>query len=120
MGGRGLRVGGRHGGGVATHYARTLFWQHRDRLIDLGPNLTGTQIGLVVPDITVGRQTAGSGQRPPYITAESIEDLKSYADKFHGKIIGIDPESGIMKKTRETMREYGIVNYQLVRDSEVP
>jgi glycine betaine/proline transport system substrate-binding protein len=37
--------------------------QYKDMIVDLGPNLTGTQIGLVVPDITVGRQTAASGQR---------------------------------------------------------
>ena len=49
--------------------------QYKDMIVDLGPNLTGTRIGLVVPDITVGRQTASSGQRnAPYITAESIPD----------------------------------------------
>jgi len=94
--------------------------QYKDQIEDLGPNMVGTQIGLVVPDITVGRQTAESGQRnAPYITATSIEDLKKYADKFNRRIIGIDPEAGIMKKTREAMREYGLYNYELVKGSEV-
>ncbi|MGD8285799.1 MAG: glycine betaine ABC transporter substrate-binding protein, partial [Desulfobacterales bacterium] len=80
----------------------------------------GTQIGLVVPDITVGRQTAESGQRnAPYIQATSIDDLKQFADKFNRRIIGIDPEAGIMKKTREAMREYGLYNYELIKGSEV-
>ena len=94
--------------------------QYKDQIEDLGPNMVGTQIGLVVPDITVGRQTAESGQRnAPYITANSIEDLKKYADKFNRRIIGIDPEAGIMKKTREALREYGLYNYELIKGSEV-
>jgi len=92
----------------------------KDRIVDLGPNLVGTQIGLVVPDITVGRQTAASGKRnKPYIDAVSIEDLKKYPDKFHRRIIGIDSEAGIMKKTREAMRRYGLYNYELIEGSEV-
>ena len=35
------------------------------------------------------------------------------------RIIGIDPEAGIMKKTREALREYGLYNYELVKGSEV-
>ena len=94
--------------------------QYKDQIVDLGPNLTGTQIGLVVPDITVGRQTASSGQsNTPYIKANSIEDLKKYADKFNRRIIGIDPESGLMQKTQQALREYGLYNYELVKGSEV-
>lgn len=94
--------------------------QYKDQIVDLGPNLVGTQIGLVVPDITVGRQTAASGQRnAPYIQAQTIGDLKQYADRFNRRIIGIDPEAGIMKKTREAMRAYGLYNYELIKGSEV-
>jgi glycine betaine/proline transport system substrate-binding protein len=94
--------------------------QYKDNLVDLGPNLEGTRIGLVVPDITVGRQTAATGQRnAPYITVESIPELKDYARRFNGKIIGIDPEAGIMKKTREAMRVYGLTNFRLIDGSEV-
>jgi len=94
--------------------------QYKDEIVGLGPNMDGTQIGLVVPDFTVGRQTAESGHRnAPYITATSIEDLKKYADNFNRRIIGIDPEAGIMKKTREALREYGLYNYELIKGSEV-
>lgn len=94
--------------------------EYQDQIEDLGPNLVGTQIGLVVPDITVGRQTAASGQRnAPYIDAVTIEDLKQYPEKFNRRIIGIDPESGIMAKTRQAMREYGLYNYELIKGSEV-
>ncbi len=94
--------------------------QYKDQVVDLGPNITGTQIGLVVPDITVGRQTASTGKRnAPYIKAESIADLEKYADKFGRKIIGIDPESGIMEKTREAIREYELYSYELVEGTEV-
>jgi glycine betaine/proline transport system substrate-binding protein len=99
-----------------SHY----YERYKDQVVDLGPHIVGTRIGLVVPDITVGRQTAGSGQRnTPYIKAASIADLKAYADKFNRRIIGIDPEAGIMKKTREAMQEYGLNNYELVKGSEV-
>ncbi|MCP4691459.1 MAG: glycine/betaine ABC transporter substrate-binding protein, partial [Desulfobacterales bacterium] len=96
------------------------YQQYKDQIVDLGPNMVGTQIGLVIPDITVGRQTAETGQRnAPYIKAVSIEDLKKYPDKFRRRIIGIDPEAGIMKKTREAMREYGLYKYELIKGSEV-
>lgn len=102
--------------GTHGHY----YEQVKDRVTDLGPNLEGTRIGLVVPEITVGRQTAASGQRNrPYITVNSIPELRDYAGKFKGKIIGIDPEAGIMKKTREAMKAYGLTNYRLVQGSEV-
>lgn len=96
------------------------YQQYKDQIVDLGPNLEGTRIGLVVPDITVGRQTAATGQRnAPYITVKSIPELKNYARKFNGKIIGIDPEAGIMKKTREAMQVYGLSNFRLIQGSEV-
>lgn len=95
--------------------------KYKDKVQDLGPNLEGTRIGLVVPDVTVGRLTAGTGKRnKPYITINSISKLKDHVDKFDGKIIGIDPESGIMKKTREAMQAYNLENdYRLITGSEV-
>jgi glycine betaine/proline transport system substrate-binding protein len=102
--------------GTHGHY----YEQLKERIVDLGPNLEGTRTGLVVPDITVGRQTAATGQRnKPYITVESIPELKEHAGKFHHKIIGIDPEAGIMKNTREAMRVYGLTGFRLIQGSEV-
>jgi len=94
--------------------------QYRDQVDDLGPNLVGARIGLVVPDVSVGRQTGGRGERArPYITAESIPDLKEYADKFRRTIIGIDPEAGIMKRAHEALEAYGLDEYRIVDGSEV-
>lgn len=94
--------------------------RHKNRVDNLGPNMNGTRIGLVVPKITEGRFTAGTGiQNRPYIEADSIPELKQYGDKFEQRIVGIDPEAGIMKKTRQAMREYGLDEYRLMEGSEV-
>lgn len=99
-----------------AHY----YEQFRDQIIDLGPNLEGTKIGFVVPDVTLGRLTAGTGIRnQPYINIDSIEELKTHADKFNHRIIGIEPEAGIMRKAREAMEAYDLDNFRLVESSEV-
>jgi glycine betaine/proline transport system substrate-binding protein len=98
-----------------AHYYR----KYEDRVVNLGPNLNGTRIGLVVPDVTLGRLTAGTGIRNrPYVKAESIPDLQRYADKFNRRIVGIDPEAGIMRKTREAMRAYGLSEFRLIEGDE--
>lgn len=97
------------------HYSEEFAGQYTD----LGPNLEGTRIGLVVPNITLGRQTAATGLRnKPYIKADSIEDLPEYAGKFHRNIVGIDPAAGIMKKTEEAMEAYGLERFTLTKGSE--
>lgn len=94
--------------------------KYQDRLVNLGPNLRGARIGLVVPDVSVGRQTGGLGQRArSLIKAESIPDLQTYAEQFRKHIIGIDPAAGIMKKTVEALQAYGLEDYRLVEGSEV-
>lgn len=94
--------------------------QYKDQVDDLGPNLEGARIGLVVPDVRVGRQTGGRGERArPYITAESIADLQQYTDNFRRTIIGIDPEAGIMQRAHEALKAYGLEEYRIVAGSEV-
>lgn len=90
-------------------------------LDDLGANLEGTKIGLIVPKVTSGRFTAGTGLRNrPYITTESIPDLLKDADKYNNRIIGIDHGAGVMEKTRNALTEYGLENsFRLVEGSEV-
>lgn len=89
-------------------------------MVDLGPNLDGARIGLVVPDVSVGRQTGPLGRRArPYLDAASIPDLRRYAEKFRHRIIGIDPQAGVMQRTREAMRAYGLESYRLIDGSEV-
>ncbi|MDW7773621.1 MAG: glycine betaine ABC transporter substrate-binding protein [Desulfobulbaceae bacterium] len=89
-------------------------------MVDLGPNLEGARIGLVVPDVSVGRQTGPQGRRVrPYIKAESIADLGKYGKEFRRRIIGIDPGAGIMQRTREAQAAYGLDEYRLIEGSEV-
>ncbi|MGD1974317.1 MAG: glycine betaine ABC transporter substrate-binding protein [Desulfobacterales bacterium] len=94
--------------------------EYQNRVVNLGPNLKGARIGLVVPDVVISRQIAATGvPNKPYVTVDSIPELKDYAKKFNHKIIGIDPEAGIMRKTREAIQVYGLHNLRLVSGSEV-
>lgn len=74
----------------------------KDKVVDLGPNLKGTRIGLVVPK---------------YVEIDSIADMNGVADKFDGKIIGIDPGAGIMSKTEKAMKDYKLDKFELVEGS---
>lgn len=80
------------------HYLEEL----KDKVEDLGPNLEGTKIGLVVPE---------------YVAVTSIDQLNANADEFDGKIIGIDPGAGLMSKTEKAMEEYGLDNFKLISGS---
>lgn len=78
--------------------------QYQDQVKILGPNLEGTKIGLVVPD---------------YVPLDSITELKKNAKKFEGKIIGIEPDAGIMRKTNQALKEYDLAGeFQLVSGSD--
>ena len=70
----------------AAYYARV-----RNQLINLGPNMAGTRIGLVVPD---------------YVSIDSIDQLSTHADRFGGRIVGIDPDAGEMGIAREAIETY--------------
>lgn len=76
--------------------------QVRDDVVDLGPNLEGTRIGLVVP---------------AYVDVDSIAELGAHADEFGGKIVGIDPGAGIMSKTEQAIEAYGLDDMELVSGS---
>jgi len=102
--------------GTHGHY----YEQYKDQIEDLGPNLEGTQTGLVIPQVAPGRQTAGTGLRnEPYMHVNSIPELKEHADKLRGRIIGIDPEAGIMRQTREAIEVYGLQDFMLISGSEI-
>lgn len=64
-----------------------------DSIEDLGPNLDGTKLGLVVPE---------------YTDVDSIADLNDNADSFNGEIIGIDPGAGLMALTEEVVDTYDL------------
>ncbi len=86
----------------------------KDRIVDLGPNLQGTRIGLVVP--AASEKVGSSGK--DYIPVNAISELKGKSGMFNGRIVGIDPEAGIMKRTEEAIETYGLENYELTVGSE--
>lgn len=73
----------------------------KNKVDNLGPNLEGTKIGLVVPT---------------YVTIDSIEELNTHVDQFQSKIIGIDPGAGLMSKTEKAITDYGL-NFKLIEGS---
>lgn len=56
-----------------------------DRIEDIGAYYEGAVLTLAVPD---------------YVDIDSIEDLKGQADRFDGKIIGIEPGAGLTNQTQ--------------------
>lgn len=90
-------------------------------ITDLGPNLEGARTGLAVPREAPGRQTdaSGTGGRP-LVEIGSLEELKEHAPRFGGRIAGIDPEAGIMARSRDALEAYGLASlYRLnVADEE--
>ncbi|MFC7685999.1 glycine betaine ABC transporter substrate-binding protein [Ureibacillus sp. GCM10028918] len=67
----------------ASQYA-----EYKDSVVELGENLTGAKIGLVVP---------------AYMEVDSIEDLSDEADMT---ITGIEPGAGVMASTEKALAEY--------------
>lgn len=62
--------------------------KYKDQLDDLGPNLEGTKLGLVVPS---------------YMSVNSIADLSEQAGK---KLTGIEPGAGIMTAAESALSDY--------------
>lgn len=79
----------------ASQYA-----EYKDNLVELGENLTGAKIGLVVPS---------------YMEANSIEDLTDEAGKT---ITGIEPGAGVMAATENAIAEYeNLADWELLPSS---
>ncbi len=53
---------------------------------------------------------------PTYVPIDTLEQLNENADKFGGKIIGIEPGSGLMRDASSAVKEYGL-KLQLVEGS---
>ncbi|HLR45907.1 MAG TPA: glycine betaine ABC transporter substrate-binding protein, partial [Deinococcales bacterium] len=64
-----------------------------DDLLDFGPNLEGTSIGLTVPT---------------YVEIDSIAELNDHAAEFNHEITGIDPGAGIMTATELAVDVYDL------------
>lgn len=69
-----------------THASQ--YEKYKDKLVDLGVNLKGAKVGLVVPD---------------YMDVDSIADLSDEAKKT---ITGIEPGAGIMSATEKALKDY--------------
>lgn len=67
----------------------SLYDKHKDQLDDLGPNMEGTKLGLVVP---------------AYMDVTSIADLSNQAAIT---ITGIEPGAGIMEAAENDLQDYG-------------
>ncbi len=65
----------------------------KDKVQILGANYPGAKIGLIVPD---------------YVKATSLADLNSHKADFGDRIVGIDAGAGVMKKTEEAIKAYGL------------
>ena len=77
--------------------------EYKKEVKNLGPHLKGTRTGLVVPN---------------YVSINSIKELAEHAQKFNNKIIGIDPDAGIMEKTKTAIEAYELSNdFDLVSGS---
>lgn len=93
--------------------------EYGQRLRDLGPNLEGTRTGLVIPAVSVGRQTGARGARNrPVLDIESIRELAEHRDALSGRIVGIDPEAGIMAAAERAIDAYGLDGFRLLDGSE--
>ena len=78
--------------------------EYGDDLEDLGAYYDNAKLTIAVPS---------------YMDIDSIEDLKGAADRFDGKIIGIEPGAGLTRQTQEEMMPaYGLDGeYELLTSS---
>lgn len=102
-----------------TH--RDYIQEYKEQVIDLGPNLSGAKIGILVPRTKSSRQSDSSGLKSTsLVSINSIEELEGKSRLFDGKIYGIEPGSGIAMRSRELLTEYGLDDQYrlLLRDEE--
>ena len=75
------------------------YWdEYKAKVVDLGANFPDAKIGLIVP---------------AYVKAKSIDDLNAEKGSFGGRIVGIDAGAGVMRKTDDAIKSYGL-NYTLM------
>lgn len=85
-----------------TDYVAHDYWtKNMDRLEKISPVSHGLYQAIAVPS---------------YVTINSMDELNANADKFGGKIIGIEPGSGLMRDAAASVDAYGL-NMELVEGS---
>lgn len=87
----------------STH-GENYYEPNKDKFEDLGVNLDGTKVGLVVPK---------------YMNITSIEDLAKaeVGEQVDYTIIGIEPGAGLMSATEKAVVEYGLDEWNLLASS---
>ena len=95
--------------------------KYKGRFVDLGPNLEGGRLGLVVPQVSSTWLLAQDGQQTePYMKIDSIAEIKDHYEEFNGKIIGIESDSGMMTIMRDKLiPAYGLEDFELIPGTEV-
>ena len=83
-----------------THAA--MYGKVKNQVEMLGKLVGGARLGLAVPD---------------YVPLKSIDELDANADKLKGRIVGIDPGSGLMQLTEKAIKNYNIKKLQLIEGS---
>ncbi|ANI61036.1 MULTISPECIES: glycine betaine ABC transporter substrate-binding protein [Pseudomonas] len=77
-----------------TDYAANDYWsKNKNRLEKLSPVSYGLYQGIAVPK---------------YVDIDSVDQLNDNSEKFGGKIIGIEPGSGLMSDATKAVSAYGI------------
>ena len=85
-----------------TDYVAQDYWnRNKSRLEKISPVSHGLFDGIAVPS---------------YVTIDSIDELNTNADKFGGKIIGIEPGAGLMRETGDAVDGYDL-DLELVEGS---
>lgn len=84
------------------NYVAQDYWaKNKNRLEKISAVSHGLRQGLVVPS---------------YMPIKSIEQLNEVADQVGGKIIGIEPGSGLMREAADAVKRYGL-KYTLLEGS---
>jgi ornithine cyclodeaminase len=85
-----------------TDYAAHDYWdRNKNKLEKLSPVSHGLYQAIAVPK---------------YVTIDSLDQINDNADKFGGKIIGIEPGAGLMRDSVNAVKAYGL-KLQLVEGS---
>ncbi|MGJ9382748.1 glycine betaine ABC transporter substrate-binding protein [Salipaludibacillus sp. CF4.18] len=85
----------------ATH--GDLFEEYGDQVVDLGENLEGAKIGLVVPE---------------YMDATTIDDLANFSDELGNTITGIEPGAGVVQAAESAVETYeGLADFSVQASS---
>jgi glycine betaine/proline transport system substrate-binding protein len=84
------------------NYVSSDYWsKNKDRLEKVSVVSHGLFQGLVVPS---------------YVPVDSVDQLNTISDQVGGKIVGIEPGSGLMREAGEAVKSYGL-NFQIVDGS---